>query len=73
MTEHPGYRFIGRSFILSTSTIKDLCSMAEYFTSKDELNQAILLRPELYDRVYNVLQNIISSVPLSKNEEEKHK
>ena len=63
MTEHPGYRVIGRSFILSTSTIKDLCSMAEYITSRDELNQVTLLRPELIDRVYNVLQDIISSAP----------
>ena len=63
MDECPGYKMCGSSFILSTSTIKKLCSMAHYITSKDELKEALSLRPELYDRIFNVLQNTFACAP----------
>ena len=70
MAECPGYRLLESNFVLSTSTIKELCSMAPYITLKDELKEALSLRPELYDRVFDILWNVMSCAPTLKKKDQ---
>ena len=72
LDEFPGYRMLGSNFILSDSTIRHLCTVATTLTSVDDLSSIVSLRPELKDRIYHVMWDIISHAPAPKKKERKN-
>ena len=53
--EFPGFKMIGTGFILSDSTIAELCDKASSIMSKEDLNSVVSLRPEYHDRLFYVI------------------
>lgn len=71
--EFPGFRMIGTEFILSDATIGELCDRASTITSKEDLNDVVLLRPEYHDRLFRVIWLIVSCAPPPKKKQRKRK
>ena len=63
LEESVGLRILGRSFVFSEATVKDLCVKAKYIQSKEDLRNLLSLRPEYHDRVFNILWSVISQAP----------
>ena len=71
VNEFPGYKMMGNSFLVSDSTIRELCSMATTLRSVDDLNGIVSLRPELRNRYFHVLWNVVSCAPSPKKRRRK--
>ena len=71
--EFPGFKMIGIGFILSDSTIAELCDKASTITSKEDLNSVVSLRPEYHDRLFYVIWQIVSNAPSPKKKKRRRK
>ena len=63
LEESVGLRILGRSFVFSEATVKDLCVKAKYIKSKEDLGNLLSLRPEYHDRVFNIVWSVVSQAP----------
>lgn len=62
---HPAFRMLGRSFVCPNCVTDRVCDEARFVRSVDDLN-IVGIRPELKDNFYNIVCNLMSSIPCHK-------
>ena len=53
LEEHPSFRMVGVNFICPESTIKKLCSEAQFAANADDFS--VHIRPELKEKFFSVI------------------
>lgn len=69
LEEFPGFKMIGRSFILSDKTIDELCKLSTSLSSVEDLNGIVTLRRELRSRIFSKIMDVISCAPSPKKKQ----
>lgn len=62
LDEHHSFKMLGRSFVCPDSVIEKICAEVRFFHSIDDFN-IVGIRPEIKNRLYNVVSNVVSNAP----------
>ena len=62
LAEKPAYQMIGADFICSEALICEICEGAEFISTIEDMD-IYCLRPELKERFFNIIMDVVSELP----------
>ena len=65
LAEKPAYQMIGVNFICSDALICEICEGAKFISTLEDMD-IYCLRPELKERFFNIIMDVVSELPRPK-------
>lgn len=64
--KHPYYRMIGADFVVPLAVIDNICLNLQYVDSVDNITDGFEVRPDLKDKSFNVIMEVVRNAPAQK-------